>query len=175
MLTSRRIVMVLGVTFLIPSYSSDASAFIAIKNHTLVCGYERFYFSADGQVTRSDGLESYEKTVPVIQEPDGHVITARIPMTSEKKVELVKFRKSGRGYTVQYPGSAAEFCSASKGKQELINNRHEAARELVCGNDPFQECIDELVKLCGKPASERCAKQYAKRLQAVSETASMKH
>ncbi len=48
---------------------------------------------------------------------------------------------------------------------------HAKTREFACGNDPFQQCMDALIKLCGNPARMSCARKYQSRLSTISREA----
>jgi hypothetical protein len=53
--------------------------------------------------------------------------------------------------------------------QAWESQRYYAAVENACGQDPRPECIGELKRLCGKPASNACISRNQARLDAATE------
>jgi len=61
------------------------------------------------------------------------------------------------------------FPLLSFGQEESA--RHAKVREFACGNDPFQQCMDALIRLCGNPARMSCAIKHRAKLTKISRDA----
>ena len=51
------------------------------------------------------------------------------------------------------------------------NAKHAKVREFACGNDPYQQCMDALIRLCGNPARMACAIKHQATLSKISRDA----
>ena len=51
------------------------------------------------------------------------------------------------------------------------SSRHAKVREFACGNDPFQQCMDTLIRLCGNPSRMECACKHQQILSQISREA----
>jgi len=51
------------------------------------------------------------------------------------------------------------------------SSRHAKVREFACGNDPYQQCMDALIQLCGNPARMSCARKHQSTLSKISRDA----
>ena len=49
--------------------------------------------------------------------------------------------------------------------------KHAKVREFACGNDPYQQCMDALIRLCGNPARMTCAIKHQATLSKISRDA----
>ncbi len=49
--------------------------------------------------------------------------------------------------------------------------KHAKVREFACGNDPYQQCMDALIRLCGNPARMACAIKHQATLSKISRDA----
>jgi hypothetical protein len=49
--------------------------------------------------------------------------------------------------------------------------KHAKVREFACGNDPYQQCMDALIRLCGNPARMACAIKHQTTLSKISRDA----
>lgn len=49
--------------------------------------------------------------------------------------------------------------------------RHAKVREFACGNDPYRQCMDALIRLCGNPARMSCAIKHQAKLTQISRDA----
>jgi len=49
--------------------------------------------------------------------------------------------------------------------------KHAKVREFACGNDPYQQCMDALIRLCGNPARMSCAIKHRAKLTKISRDA----
>ena len=49
--------------------------------------------------------------------------------------------------------------------------KHAKVREFACGNDPYQQCMDALIRLCGIPARMTCAIKHQATLSKISRDA----
>ena len=61
------------------------------------------------------------------------------------------------------------FSSFAMGLEE--RRGHAQAREFACGNDPYQQCMDALIRLCGNPARMSCAIKHQATLTKISRDA----
>lgn len=49
--------------------------------------------------------------------------------------------------------------------------KHAKVREFACVNDPYQQCMDALIRLCGNPARMTCAIKHQATLSKISRDA----
>jgi hypothetical protein len=81
-------------------------------------------------------------------------------------------RKIMRKTTIRFILSAMMsmlFPLLSFGQEESAG--HAKVREFACGNDPFQQCMDALIRLCGNPARMSCAVKHRAKLMQISSDA----
>jgi hypothetical protein len=144
-----------------------------LRDSTLGCGMDFFYFSRDGSVLWSDG--DARSTTPLTSEAivedsvDRLTISAK-PPGAGSRAENLTFQRGAKGYSLVIDGSAQE-CDAAKGMGMMTDSWHDAVRENACGNDPTPECEKELVRLCGKPATTECARRHKAKLDSISASA----
>ncbi len=154
-------------------HAALADMLSGLRENTLGCGMDFFYFSRDGSVLWSDG-EARSKTSlageAITENSDDRLTIGLRPPGAASRAQTLTFQHGAKGYSLVIDGSAQE-CDASKGMGMMTGSWHDAVRENACGNDPTPECEKELVRLCGKPATAECARRHKARLDSISAAA----
>ena len=75
----------------------------------------------------------------------------------------------GRFLLRAFMGSSILFSTSASALEESA--KHAKVREFACGNDPFQQCMDALIRLCGDPARMSCAIKHQATLSKISRDA----
>jgi hypothetical protein len=145
----------------------------SVRENTLGCGMDFFYFSRDGSVLWSDG-DARSNTLltkeAIVENGADRLTISAKPPGAGSRAENLTFQHGAKGYSLVIDGSAQE-CDVSKGMGMMTESQHDSARENACGNDPMPECEKELVRLCGKPATAECARRHKAKLDAISAAA----
>jgi hypothetical protein len=144
-----------------------------LRENTLGCGMDFFFFSRDGSVLWSDGDAKAKTSLTsetIVENSDDRLTISAKPPGAGSRAENLTFQRGAKGYSLVIDGSAQE-CDASKGMGMMTDSWHDAARENACGNDPTPECVKELVRLCGKPATAECARRHKAKLDSISAAA----
>ena len=146
-----------------------------LRDSTLGCGMDFFYFSRDGSLLWSDG-EARSKTLltgeAIVENGDDRLTIVAKPPGAQGRAQTLTFQHGAKGYSLVIDGSAQE-CDAAKGMGMgmMTDSWHDSVRENACGNDPAPECEKALVRLCGKPATAECARRHKARLDSISASA----
>jgi hypothetical protein len=144
-----------------------------LRDSTLGCGMDFFYFSRDGSVLWSDGDARSRTSLTgeaIVENGDDRLTIAAKPPGAASPAQTLTFQHGAKGYSLVIDGSAQE-CDASKGMGMMTESWHDSVRENACGNDPAPECEKQLVRLCGKPATAECARRRKAKLDSTSAAA----
>lgn len=167
---SRQLAALLLALLLAPA-PAFADMLSSVREQTLGCGTDFFFFSRDGSLLWSYYDDARTK-VPLLNEAIVENSAERLilrvkPPGSEPSAKTLTFLHGEKGYRVLIDGDTQD-CAASSGMQMMIDSWHDAVRENACGNDPMPACEKELIRLCGKPAKAECARRHKARLDLVS-------
>jgi hypothetical protein len=169
----REVLAIAAVLIALAPNAARADMLSKLRDTTLGCGMDFFYFSRDGSVLWSDG-EAKSKTPlageAIVENSEDRLTIALSPPGAARPKETLTFQHGAKGYGLVIDGAAQE-CDAAKGMGMMTDSRHDAVRENACGNDPAPECEKALVRLCGKPATAECARRHKAKLDAISAAA----